>query len=322
MDNSKSGAGESELTKLKIVVTGGAGLVGQNLLVKLRESSIQNLWVVDKSHHNIVIAERLHPGVSFLEADLSERGQWESVFENVDIVVMLHAQIGGNISEDFYRNNVTSTQNILQCLPQSAHLVHVSSSVLESSANDDYSASKAQQEELVINSGRDYCILRPTLMFGWFDRKHLGWLSQFMQSVPIFPIPGNGEYIRQPLYAGDFCDIIIACMEGRKTGESFNISGKEKTTYIDIIRLIKRANGSSSLLLKLPYSLFYILLATWTLFDRDPPFTTSQLKALIIDEVFEDIDWESLFDVTATPLAKAIEQTFTHPTYSKIKLKF
>ena len=80
--------------------------------------------------------------------------------------------------------------------------MHVSSSVIESSANDDYSKSKARQEELVVKSGLPYTVLRPTLMFGWFDRKHLGWLSQFMSSSPVFPIPGNGNYVRQPLYAG------------------------------------------------------------------------------------------------------------------------
>ena len=58
------------------------------------------------------------------------------------------------------------------------------------------------------------------------------------------------------------------------------------------------------------------------LFDRDPPFTTSLLQALVIDEVFEDIDWEGIFDVTATPIDKAIQDTFTHPIYSKIRLKF
>ena len=45
--------------------------------------------------------------------------------------------------------------------------------------------------------------------------------------------------------------------------------------------------------MKLPYKLFYFLLAVYALFDRDPPFTTTQLKALVIDEVFEDIDWEN-----------------------------
>jgi len=80
-------------------------------------------------------------------------------------------------------------------------------------------------------------VLRPTLMFGWFDRKHLGWLSRFMQKVPVFPIPGHGRYMRQPLYAGDFCNIIASCIEKRTTG-TFNITGREKIDYIDIIREI------------------------------------------------------------------------------------
>jgi nucleoside-diphosphate-sugar epimerase len=310
------------LGKQKIVITGGAGLVGQNLLVKLRSRGCQNIHVLDKSTHNLAIAAELHESVQFDHADLAEAGSWQEVLTDADIVVMLHAQIGGNIAEDFYRNNVTATRNILSSIPPAALLVHVSSSVIESSANDDYSQSKAQQERLVVESGFDYSVLRPTLMFGWFDRKHFGWLSQFMQAVPIFPIPGDGKYLRQPLYAGDFCDIIIACMEGSGRGESFNISGKEKALYIDIIKLIKAANGSRSVLLKLPYRLFYLLLAIYALFDSDPPFTTGQLKALVIDEVFEDIDWEVFFAVTATPLEQAITQTFTDPKYSKIKLKF
>ena len=311
-----------KLNNTKIVITGGAGLVGQNLLVKLLAKGADNLHVIDKSSHNLAIAAQLHPGVDFTGADLSQPGAWQSTVTDADIVVMLHAQIGGNISEDFYRNNVTATENVLASISPEAYLVHVSSSVIESSANDDYTLSKAQQEERVLASGLNYSLLRPTLMFGWFDRKHFGWLSQFTSSVPVFPIPGSGKYVRQPLYAGDFCDIILACMEKRLSGQSFNISGKQKAYYIDIIRQIKQANGSSSVLVKLPYFLFYSLLAIYAVFDRNPPFTTSQLKALVIDEVFEDIDWETIFGVTATPLDQAIEQTFSHPVYSKIKLKF
>jgi nucleoside-diphosphate-sugar epimerase len=310
------------LGELKVVITGGAGLVGQNLIIKLLARGCNNLCVIDKSSHNIAIASRLHPGVSFVEADLSEAGSWQSILADTDIVVMLHAQIGGIIPEDFLRNNVTATENVLAAVSRGAYLVHVSSSVIESAANDDYSSTKARQEQLVVDSGLPYAVLRPTLMFGWFDRKHLGWLSQFMSAVPVFPIPGHGNYVRQPLYAGDFSEIILACIEKRPRSRSFNISGKEKISYIEIIQKIKAAKNSACLLVKLPYSLFYMLLAVYALFDRDPPFTTSQLQALVIDEVFEDIDWESIFGVTATPLDRAIHDTFTHPIYSKIKLKF
>ncbi len=314
--------GSPSLGTLKIVITGGAGLVGQNLIIKLLAKGCKNLHVLDKSPHNLAIAARLHPAITCTEADLSEAGPWQNVFHEADIVVMLHAQIGGIVAEEFYRNNVTATENILKVVPPVAYLVHVSSSVIESSANADYSNSKAQQEELVVKSGHPYTVLRPTLMFGWFDRKHLGWLSQFMSSSPVFPIPGNGHYVRQPLFVGDFTEIILACIAKRPSSQSYNISGKEKITFIDIIRKIKAAKKSACLLVKLPYSLFYLLLAVYALFDRDPPFTTTQLKALVIDEVFEDIDWEKIFEVMATPLDIAITETFTHPIYSKMKLKF
>ncbi len=309
-------------TDSKIVITGGAGLVGQNLTVRLLQRGYTNVHVLDKSRDNLAIARGIHSGARFIEADLAERGDWQQALADADVAVLLHAQIGGIHPEEFTRNNVTATANILDALPASAYLVHVSSSVVESAANDDYSTSKAEQEALVRDSGRACTVLRPTLMFGWFDRKHFGWLSQFMLRVPVFPIPGNGRYVRQPLYAGDFCEIIIAALGRRQANECYNISGKEKMDYIDIIRLIRSANGSRSVLLQLPYWLFHALLAVYALFDRNPPFTTAQLKALVIDEVFEDIDWEGIFGVEATPLEQAIRDTFTHPVYSKIRLTF
>ena len=39
-------------------------------------------------------------------------------------------------------------------------------------------------------------------------------------------------------------------------------------------------------------------------------------------DVFEVIDWPGIFGVKATPLHRALEQTFQHPVYSNIVLEF
>jgi nucleoside-diphosphate-sugar epimerase len=308
----------------KIVLPGGAGLVGQNLVARLRAKGYKNIVVLDKHRANLAVLKQVQHDITVEYADLAESGDWLRHFEGADVVVMLQAQIGGNDYQEFVRNNVDSTRLILDAIKVNkvSYLVHISSSVLESVADDFYTNTKREQEEMVLACGIPCPVLRPTLMFGWFDRKHLGWLSRFMKKVPVFPIPDDGCFMRQPLYVGDFCNIIISCIENRVRDGVYNISGHEKIDYIDMIREIKRVTRARTAIVKIPYGLFYLLLWTWALFDRNPPFTTQQLAALVGKDEFEVIDWPGIFGVPYTPFSKAIDETFNDPTYSKVVLEF
>lgn len=308
----------------KIVLPGGAGLVGQNLVARLRAKGCSDIVVIDKHKENLKTLKDVQPDVLVELADLSKPGDWQRHFEGAAVVVMLQAQIGGIHYQEFVDNNVTSTRLILEEVRKNKipQLIHISSSVVESVADDFYTRSKKEQEEIVLASGIECPILRPTLMFGWFDRKHLGWLSRFMAKQPVFPVPGHGRFMRQPLYVGDFCNVIISCIENNVRQGIFNISGHEKVDYIDIIREIKRTTRAKARIVKIPYGLFYGLLWVWALFDRNPPFTTQQLQALVAKDEFEVIDWPGIFGVRSTPFAEAINETFNHPVYSGVVLDF
>jgi nucleoside-diphosphate-sugar epimerase len=310
----------------KIVLAGGAGLVGQNLVVRLQAQGFTQLVVLDKHASNLAVLRRLHPNITAELADLAEPGSWERHFEGAGAVVMLQAQIGAGVNDStsFQRNNVDASARVLAAMQTHGvdYLVHVSSSVVESVANDDYTKTKRLQEELIAQSSIPHIVLRPTLMFGWFDRKHLGWLSRFMRRVPVFPIPGHGRYMRQPLYVGDFCNIIIRCIETRASGEVLNISGIERIDYIDMIRAIRRAIRAHTVIVTIPLHWFDTLLRIWCRFDPNPPFTSDQLRALTGGDEFELIDWQSRFGVRATRFENALVETFQHPTYSRVVLEF
>lgn len=308
----------------QIVVLGGAGLVGQNLVARLKTKGYNDIVVLDKHRVNLAVLQQVQPDITVEYADLAAPDSWRRHFEGAAAVVMLQAQIGGNDYGEFVRNNVDSTRLVLDAIKTNKvpQLIHISSSVVESAADDFYTQTKKDQERLVLESGIQCSILRPTLMFGWFDRKHLGWLSRFMKKVPVFPIPGHGRYMRQPLYVGDFCNIIISCIEHQGIQGIYNISGHEKIDYIDIIRQIKRATGAKAFICRIPYSLFFALIWIWGLFDKNPPFTTQQLAALSTKDEFEVIDWPGIFGVPYTPFVKAIDETFQDPRYSKVVLEF
>lgn len=308
---------------IKIALTGAAGLVGQNLIPRLKARGYTNIVALDKHAANVAILRQLHPDISVIGCDLARDDGWQPAVADADVVVFSHAQIGGLDESAFTANNVTATARVLEAVrAKNPYLVHLSSSVVESAANDWYVQSKDAQEKLVLGAGLPCVVLRPTLMFGWFDRKHIGWLARFMQRTPVFPVPGSGRYLRQPLYAGDFCDIIMACIAQRPTGKIYNISGQEKIDYIDLIRAVRDACGARSTIVRIPYSMFWLLLWVYGLFDRDPPFTTKQLEALVTPDVFEVIDWPAIFGVRATPLRAALAETFQNPTYSKIVSEF
>jgi nucleoside-diphosphate-sugar epimerase len=306
-----------------IVITGAAGLVGQNLLLLLRERGYKNLLAIDVHAGNLAVAAKLNPGIKTLCADLSLKGDWQRAFEGASAVVQLHAQITGLHEQDFERNNIEATRHVLEaCQAYSIpYLLHVSSSVLHSVVDDAYTRTKRVQEELVKNSGIRNCILRPTLMFGWFDPKHLGWLSRFMVRTPVFPIPGDGKFMRQPLYNRDFCRAIIACLESDRAGQAYDIVGAEDVDYVDIIKAIKDAKELRTVIIHIPFRFFDWLLCVAAKLTRDPPFTSAQLHALAAGDYFRGVDIEREFGVHPTPFNEAIHETFTHPVYSNIVLE-
>jgi nucleoside-diphosphate-sugar epimerase len=308
---------------MRVFITGIAGLVGQNLVANIKKMGTFEICGVDKHAHNLAVLRRLHPEITLLDADCAEAGTWETELGRCDALVILHAQIGGLFEEDFIRNNIDATQRVLNAAQRGrvSYIVHVSSSVVNSAACDFYTETKKAQEALVRGCALPHATLRPTLMFGWFDRKHLGWLKRFLERAPLFPIPGSGRYLRQPLFAGDFCAIIAACLMKKVEG-TFNITGLERIYFIDLIREVRGVAGVRTPVVRIPYTLFWTMLAAYARIDRNPPFTTQQLKALVTPDVFEVIDWPGIFRVTPTPLRAALEQTFNDPDYAHVTLRF
>jgi nucleoside-diphosphate-sugar epimerase len=303
-----------------IIVTGAAGLVGQNLVLMLQELGYKDIVAIDKHAGNLDVLRTLVPDARTVVADLAEPGDWERLFDADAVVVVLHAQITGKRPDAFERNNIAATERLLAAVRAGGarFLVHVSSSVVNSVACDDYTRTKRGQEALVRASGIPCCVLRPTLMFGWFDPKHLGWLARFMEKTPVFPIPGHGRYMRQPLYIRDFCRALAWAIEHRPAGAVYDVVGAQRIDYIDMIRLIKKVKGLRTWIVPIPFALFRGLLKTYALFSRQPPFTADQLEALAAGDDFQGVETEAAFGFRQTPFEAAIRESYCHPRYSRV----
>jgi nucleoside-diphosphate-sugar epimerase len=306
-------------TSDKIVITGAAGLVGQNLATLLAEEGFTDVHALDRHEGNLAILRSLHPDIKTTVADLSKPGGWKETFAGAQRLFLLQAHITAQDWAPFQRDTIDSTREILRTAIEAKvpFTVFTGSSVVNSVADDNYTRSKKIQERMVQESGLPSCVVRPTLMFGWFDPKHLGWLSRFLAKTPVFPVPGDGRFLRQPLYARDFTRILLWCAREMPSGGVFDITGQEEITYVDIIRTIRRVKKLRTPIVHLPVPVFRALLRIYGAFSSNPPFVADQLDALMAGDHFIGEPF-STFGITPTPFAKAIEETFLDPRYSNI----
>lgn len=294
----------------KVIITGGAGFIGLNLAT-IMDAKNYRLIVIDKNQKNLDLIKEINPEIKVINADLKETdGKWTKFFEGTDCVIQLQAQITSPNKEDYVANNINSVENVLKACQKYKvkNLIHVSTSGVISVTKDDYSVTKSIGEKFVMESKVPYTILRPPMLYGRFEIKHLGYLAKILDSTPILPFPGNGKYIRQPLYAGDFCKIIIKLIDVSPKREVHNIIGKEQRYFIDMVKTIAKIKKQKRLFLILPIPIFLILLKIYKLIMGKEPYQKSQLKALTAGDIFPLEDWEEKFGVKHTLFKEGIRE--------------
>lgn len=115
-----------------LAITGAAGLVGQNLIPRLKAHGYADIVAIDKHAANTAILRRLHPDITVIEANLAHDDGWQEAVAACDVSVCAHAQIGGIDRTAYMANNVLATKRLIEAVKANpkAYIVHISSSVV------------------------------------------------------------------------------------------------------------------------------------------------------------------------------------------------
>ena len=105
-----------------------------------------------------------------------------------------------------------------------------------------YFRGKAIVEKHIINSGLNYLIIRPTVIFGGDLSTLINNIAWIIRRFPFFAIPGSGEYKLQPIYIEDLVDLALNT-DFKSKKLIIDAVGPEIFAYKDLVRTIASKIG-------------------------------------------------------------------------------
>jgi len=229
----------------KILVTGGLGFIGSNVVPELRKRG-HDVWVCDLGHSEVP---------NYIRCDVAEYRQLERIFgeHDFDYVYHLAAEFGRRNGEDFYdslwQTNAIGTKNIIRMQERlKFRMIFTSSSevygdyrgIMDEDVMDkvpikqmnDYAMSKWVNEMQILNSAGKFGT--ETVRVRLFNTYGPGeYYSEYRSAICVFiyralhnlPYVVYTKHKRTSTYVDDTIRTLANIIDNFKPGEVYNIAG-------------------------------------------------------------------------------------------------
>jgi len=298
----------------RILVTGGLGIVGAQLITELRERG-HHVVSCDLQHQPNEFGFSLRTDVKaplYARCDIGEFRQIERVFDRLgpfDYVYNCAAEFGRWNGEDFYemlwRTNAVGTKNILRLQEKlKFKLIHFSSSEVygdwpdvmvetvmdeyEVKQMNDYAMTKWVNEMQIRNSalmyGTETVVVRlfntygPGEYYSPYRSVNCRFLYCALNNLPYTVFRGHS---RTSTYLADSCRTLANIKDNFKPGETYNIGGDQLHSIEELSDLILKITGAEPRLVQY----------------RDSEVLTTTRKVLDVSKSIRDLDHRNSYSL-------------------------
>lgn len=256
----------------RVVVLGGLGFLGSHLCRALLAGGY-TVRVFDRLYASRELVGDVERELEIVEGDVSRPQDVIDASADADVLVhLVHTTVpGSSMNDPAYdiTSNVVSTVNWLRRLSETGvrRIVFVSSGgtvygVPRSDLVDEdhptdpissYGITKLTIEKYVSMYasmlGIDYCIIRPSNVYGPGQRLHIGqgvigvMAYRALRGEPL-ELWGGGESLRDYLYIEDMTAALMGLLAYAGPGRVFNVSSGRGHSVLDIIAVLREQLGS------------------------------------------------------------------------------
>ena len=252
----------------KVLITGGAGFIGSNLVDSLLKENVSLVILDNYSTGRIQNLEHVKNDIEIIECDISIKSDWTQKFKDVDCVFHLAAlaDIVPSIENptNYFNSNVTGTFNVLQACTENdvKRFIYSASSscygipdkyptpeISKIKPQYPYALTKYLGEELVLHWCKVYNLSSLSLRFfnvygprsrtsGTYGAVFGVFLAQKLANKP-FTVVGDGKQTRDFTFVSDIVDALICAAKSNIKGEAINIGSGNTYSVNKLVELLK-----------------------------------------------------------------------------------
>ena len=254
----------------KIVVTGGLGFIGSNLidlLIKKGFSVINIDKVSYASNFYNTLDFKKSKNYKFLKLNINNKNKLIKIFNKYrplgifNLAAETHVDRSIDSPEQFINSNILGTFNLLEAFKKfsknnkKSRLIHISTDevygdILKGrtkenypySPSSPYAASKASSDHIVFSYVKTFGVnaIITNCSNNYGPKQHPEKLIPKMiyniiNNKPL-PIYGNGKNSREWIYVKDHCEALVKIFKSGKIGQTYNIGSNKNLNNIEICK--------------------------------------------------------------------------------------
>lgn len=278
--------------------------MGSHLVRRLAQERIQTRCLVRRTSN----IERLKEhGIEVVYGDVNDKESLKKAVEGIEAVIHLVGIIVEHKGATFEIIHTQGTKNLIEASKEAGvkRFIYISALGARENARSRYHFTKWVAEQLVMNSGMEYVILRPSIMIGEWGA-FITMLSRIVHQAPLIPVI-DGESMVQPIYVENTVDCIIKSLsEPETTSRIFEIAGPRQITYRELFLTLMDVLSVKKPTIEIPiWLMFPVAYILERVMDK-PPITTQQLIMLKEDNICDIREMQEVFNLELIPFKDAL----------------
>jgi NADH dehydrogenase len=288
----------------RILITGGTGFVGSNIRKLIADRELR-LLVRDPSSARDTGAAEL------VQGDVLDPASLDQAMIGVDTLIHLVAIIEESGEQTFDRVIREGTEHVVSAAQRAGvrRFIHMSALGARSDPAFPYLNAKWRAEEAVRDSGLEWTILRPSVIFGPGDG-FVTVLANLVRKAPIIPVVGAGQSKFQPIAVAEVAEAYRRALDDPGTiRQTYELGGGEIYSYESMLDVIAAHLGKGKPKIHLPVGLMKAIVALSAPLPKTlrPPVTKEQLNMLAIDNCTDQSATPDLIGKEPTALRDGLD---------------